>query len=67
MSWVAANTREKRWLFGLALFLGLSPQGIIGRQASLWIEMHHSVFAAILVFWVILLGQARRWGRVVRA
>ncbi|MEO5666446.1 MAG: glycosyltransferase 87 family protein [Bdellovibrionota bacterium] len=61
LSWVASTTRERRWLLGIALFLGLSPQGIIGKHASMWIESRQSVFFAILIFWTILLKQASRW------
>jgi uncharacterized membrane protein len=48
-------------LLAIALFLGLSPQGIIGKAASFWVESHHSVFFAILLFWMLLLRQASRW------
>jgi hypothetical protein len=61
LSWVAATRRERRWILGIALFLGLTPQGIVGKVASDWLESRQSVFAAILVFWFILLRQASRW------
>lgn len=61
LSWISSTPSERRWLLAIALFLGLSPQGIIGKHASMWIETRHSVFIAIFVFWTILLRQAHRW------
>jgi len=61
LSWAASTLRERRWIWGIALFLGLSPQGIVGKSASMWIESKQSVFFAILVFWILLLRQASRW------
>lgn len=61
LSWVAGTPRERRWLVGITMFLGLSPQGIIGKPFSMWIENHHSVFIAILLFWLVLARQSARW------
>jgi hypothetical protein len=61
LSWVSSSSSERRALLVIALFLGLSPQGIVGKATSMWIESHHSVFFAILFFWILLLRQAHRW------
>ncbi len=60
LSWSLANEIEKRWILGVSLFLGFSPQGIIGKAASYWLEQRQSVFAAILIFWVVMLLQSKR-------
>ncbi len=60
LSWSLASAIEKRWILGVALFLGFTPQGIIGKAASYWLEQKQSVFAAILIFWFVMLYQSKR-------
>ncbi len=61
LSWVCATTLERKVILAVSLFLGLSTQALIGKSNSQWIENHHSVFAALLIFWTVLTLQAARW------
>ena len=60
LSWTLGNSIERKWIFAVSLFLGFSPQGIIGKSASYWLESHQSVFFAVLVFWFVMLFQSMR-------
>jgi len=61
--WITSERIERRFIVGIALFLGLSPQGIIGKAASVWLEQQQSIFFAMLLIWILLLRQTLRVAR----
>lgn len=67
LSWVTATRFERRVLIGLALFLGLTPQGIIGKQVSMLIEQHQSIFAGMFIIWILLLRQTLRTSKLANS
>jgi len=63
LAWVQASAPGRKRIFWLALFLGLTPRDIVGKQLFLWLEGNQSVFLAILGFWCVVvseLGTTRR-------
>ncbi len=60
-AWVLASSGERKWLLGLAAFLGLSPRDLVGQRAFEIIESNQGVFLAILIVWVLCVRIASRY------
>lgn len=60
-AWALATKGERRAIFGLAAFLGLSPRDLVGNAVFAFLESHQSVFVAILILWVLCVRIAARY------
>jgi len=63
LSWAVASRAERRGLLALALFLGLTPKGIIGFDVAAFLEGRQSVAIVFLLLGLIFARQARRLAR----
>jgi hypothetical protein len=66
LAWVYASSLERKFLIGISLFLGLTPQAIIGKSNSMWLEQHQSIFGTILILWIILMKQSQREFKTIK-
>lgn len=60
VAYVLASERERRWVIGLALAMGLSARGVVGSSLSMALEKMQIVFVLSLALSWLLLEQSRR-------
>jgi hypothetical protein len=60
LMWLAASPIERRWILGVCMFLGLSPQGLLGKEISSALESNQSVFIAVFILWFVLIQVLRK-------